>query len=147
VSYCNIPSFSSPLRVNLFDPCTSNWPEKTKLRLVQEGGWNMKTIKTLMVMILGLSLLLAAGTAFADGKQRHGGYYDRAYHREKNVYVDRHAYRYPAAPRYAWGYYPAYPYRVYARPVYREYCAPYAPPYAYAPVYAPGWGFAFSFGW
>lgn len=109
----------------------------------------MKTLRTLMVMMIGLSLVLAANTAFADGKQRNSGYYSGAYHQDKNVYVDRHAYRYPVAPRYAWGYYPAYPYRVYAPPVYRAYCAPYAATYAYAPapVYRPGWGFAISFGW
>jgi len=106
----------------------------------------MKTLRILMVMIIGLSLLLAASTAFADGKYRHGGPSYGAYHHGKNVYVDRHAYRYPVAPRYARGYYPAYP-RVYARPVYREYYAPYAAPYAYAPAYRPGWGFGFSFGW
>jgi len=106
----------------------------------------MKTLRILMVMIIGLSLLLAASTAFADGKYRHGGPSYGAYHHGKSVYVDRHAYRYPVAPRYARGYYPAYP-RVYARPVYREYYAPYAAPYAYAPAYRPGWGFGFSFGW
>jgi hypothetical protein len=138
--------FTISLRVNLSDPCTSNWAEKAKFNRVQEGGWNMKTLKTLMVVMIGLSLLLAASTAFADGKYRHGGYSYGAYHHGKNVYVDRHAYRYPVAPRYAWGYYPAYP-RVYARPVYREYCAPYVPAYAPAPVYGPGWSFGFSFGW
>jgi hypothetical protein len=79
----------------------------------------MKTMKTLMVVLIGLSLVLAAGTALADGKYRHGGYSNGAYHHGKNLYVDRHAYRYPVTPRYAWGYDPAYP-RVYARPVYRE---------------------------
>jgi hypothetical protein len=98
-----------------------------------------------MVVLIGLSLLLAAGTAFADGKYRHSGYSYGAYPHGKSVYMDRHAYGYPVAPRYAWG--PAYPYRVYARPVCREYCAPYAPPYAYAPVYGPSWSFGFSFGW
>jgi len=107
----------------------------------------MKTLKTLMLVIIGLSLLLAASTAFADGKYRHGGYSYKAYHHGKNVYVDRHAYRYPVAPHYRWGYYPAYPHRVYAPPVYRNYYAPYAPPYVYAPAYRPGWGFGFSFGW
>jgi hypothetical protein len=137
--------FTFFLRVNFSDPCASNWAEKTNWRHVQEGGWNMKTIKTLIVVLIGLSLLLAAGTAFADGKYRNSGYSYGAYPHGKNVYMDRHAYRYPVAPRYAWG--PAYPYRVYARPVYREYCAPYAPPYAYAPVYGPSWSFGFSFGW
>ena len=107
----------------------------------------MKTMKTLMILLIGLCLVLAASTAFADGKYRHGGPSYGAYHYEKPVNVNRHVYRYPFAPRYAWGHYPAYPYRVYDRPVYREYCAPYAPPYAYAPVYRPGWSFAFSFGW
>jgi hypothetical protein len=117
----------------------------------------MKTLKTLMVMLIGLSLLLAAGTVFADGEQRHGGYYygdhsqskaySGAYHHGKQVYVNRQVYRQPVAPRYAWGHYPGYPYRVYDRRVYREYCAPYAAPYAYAPVYRPGWSFGFSFGW
>lgn len=107
----------------------------------------MKAMKSLIVMIVGLSLVLAAGTAFADGKYRHGGYNYGAYHHGKNVYVDRHAYRVPVAPRYARGYYPAYPYRVYAPPVYRGYWAPYAAPYAYAPAYRPGWGFGISFGW
>ena len=107
----------------------------------------MRTIKTLMVMLIGLSLLLAASTVFADGKQRNGGYSYGAYHHAKNVYVDRHVYRYPVAPRYAWGHYPAYPYRVYDRRVYREYCAPYGPAYTYAPVYRPGWSFGISFGW
>ena len=117
----------------------------------------MKTMKTLMVILIGLSLLLAAGTVFADGKQRHGGYYygdqsrsktyPGAYHHEKQVYVDRHAYRYPVAPRYAWGHYPGYPYRVYDRRVYREYCVPYEPAYTYGHVYRPGWSFGISFGW
>ena len=107
----------------------------------------MRTIKTLMVMLIGLSLLLAANTAFADGKYRHGGYSYKAYPHGNNVYVERHAFRYPITPRYAWGYYPAYPYRVYAPPVYREYCGPYAAPYSYAPVYRPGWSVGFSFGW
>jgi hypothetical protein len=117
----------------------------------------MKTTKTLMVILIGLPLILASNTAFAGGKLRHGGYssgdhsrskvYSGAYHHGKNVYVERHAYRYPVAPRYAWGHYPGYPYGVYHRPVYPEYCAPYAPPYAYAPVYGPGWSFGFSFGW
>jgi hypothetical protein len=140
--------FTISLRVNLSDPYTSKWAEKAEFNRVQEGGWNMKTLKTLMVVMIGLSLLLAASTAFADGKYRHGGYSYGAYHHGKNVYVDRHAYRYPVAPRYAWGYYPAYP-RVYARPVYRGYCAPYAPAYSYAPapVYGPRWSFGFSFGW
>jgi len=137
----------TPLRVNLSDFCTSNWAEKAKFNRVQEGGWNMKISKTLMVVMIGLSLLLAASAAFADGEYRHGGYSYKAYHHGKNVYVDRHAYRYPVAPRHAWGYYPAYPYRAYARPVYREYCAPYAATYGYAPVYRPGWSFGFSFGW
>jgi hypothetical protein len=108
----------------------------------------MKVMKSLIAMLVGLSLLLAANTAFADGKYRHHGHSYGAYHHQKNVYVDRHAYRYPVAPRYAWGYYPAYP-RVHAAPVYRGYCGPYAPPYAYAPgpVYAPGWSVGFSFGW
>src|SRR5512137_1627974 len=108
----------------------------------------MRTIKTLMVMLIGLSLLLAASTVFADGKQRNGGYSYGAYHHGKNVYVDRHVYGYAVAPRYAWGYYPAYP-RVYAAPVYRGYCAPYPAPYAYAPapVYGPSVSFGFSFGW
>lgn len=141
--------FTISLRVNLSDPCTSNWAEKAKFNRVQEGGWIMKTLKNLMVVIIGLSLLLAASTAFADGKYRHGGYSYGAYHHGTNVYVDRHAYRYPVAPRYAWGHYPAYPYRVYAPPVYRGYCAPYAPAYSYAPapVYGPRWSFGFSFGW
>ena len=107
----------------------------------------MKTLKTLMVVMIGLSLLLAANTALADGKYRHGAHSYGVYHHGKNVYVDRHVYRYPVAPRSAWGYYPTYPYRVYAPPVYREYCAPYAAPYAYAPAYRPGWSFGFSFGW
>jgi hypothetical protein len=109
----------------------------------------MKASKTLMVVMIGLSLLLAANTAFADGKYRHGGYSYGAYQHGRNVYVDRHAYGYAVAPRYARGYYPAYPYRVYAAPVYRGYCAPYSVPYAYAPapVYRPGWGFGISFGW
>ncbi|RPJ19869.1 MAG: hypothetical protein EHM26_06520 [Desulfobacteraceae bacterium] len=107
----------------------------------------MKTLKTLMLVIIGLSLLLAASTAFAGGKYRHGGHSYGAYYHGKHVYVDRHAYRYPVAPHYRWGYYPAYPHRVYAPPVYRNYYAPYAPPYVYAPAYRPGWGFGFSFGW
>jgi hypothetical protein len=107
----------------------------------------MKTLKTLMVMIIGLFLILAAGTAFADGKHRQGAYSYGAYHPGKNVYVDRHVYRYPVAPRYARGSYQAYPYRVYAPPVYREYCAPYAPAYTYGHVYRPGWSIGFSFGW
>jgi hypothetical protein len=107
----------------------------------------MKTLRTLMVMMIGLSLLLAASTAFAGGKPRHGGYSHGAYPHGKTVYVDRNAYRYPVAPRDAWGYYPAYPHRVYDRRVYREYCVPYAPAYTYTPVYRPGWSFGFSFGW
>ena len=107
----------------------------------------MKTMKTLIILIIGLSLVLAAGTAFAGGKYRQGGHSYEAYHHGKNVYVDRYVHRYPVAPRHARGYYPAYPYRVYAPPVYREYCAPYAPTYGYAPVYRPGWSVGFSFGW
>ncbi len=107
----------------------------------------MKTTKTLMVILTGLSLILAANTAFAGGESRRGGHAYGAYHHGKNVNVNRHVYRYPVAPRHAWGYYPAYPYRVYAPFVYREYCAPCAPPYAYAPAYRPGWSFGFSFGW
>lgn len=109
----------------------------------------MKVMKALIVMLVGLSLLLAANTAFAGGKYRHGGYSYKAYHPGKSVYVDRHAYGYAVAPRYARGYYPAYPYRVYAPPVYPGYGAPYPPPYAYAPApaYGPGWSFGFSFGW
>jgi hypothetical protein len=109
----------------------------------------MKTLRTLIVMMVGLSLLLAANTVLADGKYRHGGYSYGTYQHGRNVYVDRHAYGYAVAPRYAWGYYPAYPYRVYAPPVYRGYCAPYSVPYAYAPapVYGPGWSFGISFGW
>ncbi len=107
----------------------------------------MKTLRALMVMMIGLSMLLAASTAFADGKHRHGGYSYGASHHGKTVYVDRYAYRYPVAPRYAWGHRPDYPHRVYDRRVYREYSVPYAPPCAYAPVYRPGWSFGFSFGW
>jgi len=107
----------------------------------------MKTLKILMVMIIGLSLLLAAGTAFAGGQHRLGGCSSGAYSHVKNVYVDRHVQRYPVAPRYSWGYDPAPPPRVYARPVYRGYCPPYAPACTYGHVYRPGWGFGFSFGW
>lgn len=107
----------------------------------------MKTLRTLMVVMIGLSLLLAANTAFAEGKYRHGGYSYGAYPHGKTLHADRHACRHPAAPRYAWGYSPASPYRVYASPVYREYGVPCAPPVAYAPVYGPRWGFGFSFGW
>ena len=107
----------------------------------------MKTMKTLIILIIGLSLLLTAGSAFAGGKYRHGGPSYGAYHHGKTVYADPYVHRYPVAPRHAWGYYPAYPYRVYSPPVYREYCAPYAPTYGYAPVYRPGWSVGFSFGW
>jgi hypothetical protein len=107
----------------------------------------VKTLKILMVVMIGLSLFLPASSAFADGKYRHGGTSYGAYHHGKNVYVDRHVYRAPVAPRYAWGYRPVYPHRVYDRPAYREYCAPYAAPYAYAPAYRPAWSFGFSFGW
>jgi len=107
----------------------------------------MKTMKIVMVIFIGLSLILAANTAFAGGKSRHSGYSYGAYHHGKQVYVNSHVYRYPAAPRYARGYYPAYSYRVYAPPVYREYCAPYAPAYTYGYAYRPGWSFGFSFGW
>jgi hypothetical protein len=106
----------------------------------------MKTLKVLMAVMIGVSLILTASSVFADGKYRHGGHAYGAYHHGKHVYVDRHVQRYAVGPRYAWGYYPAYP-RVYAPPVYREYCAPYATPYAYAPVYRPGWSVGFSFGW
>ncbi|MCU0596622.1 MAG: hypothetical protein MUC98_14330 [Desulfobacterota bacterium] len=106
----------------------------------------MKALKTMMVVMIGLSLVLAASTALADGKYRRGGSSYGAYAHGKSVYVDRHVRGYAVAPRYAWGYYPAYP-RVYAPPVYRGYCAPYAVPYAYAPAYRPGWSFGFSFGW
>jgi hypothetical protein len=115
--------------------------------LAQEGGRKMKALKTLMVVMIGLSLVLVASTALADGKYRHGGYNYGTYPHGKNVYVDRRVYRYPVVPRYGWGYGPAYPYRVYAPPVYRGYYAPYAVPYAYAPAYRPGWSFGFSFGW
>ena len=107
----------------------------------------MKTFKALMVAMIGLSLILAASTALADGKYRRGGPSYQAYHHGKNVYVERHAYGHAVAPRYARGYRPVYPSRVYAPPVYREYCAPYAAPYVYAPAYRPGWSFGFSFGW
>ncbi len=107
----------------------------------------MKAMRTLIVVMIGLSLLLAANTAFADGKYRHRGHSYKAYYHPKQVHVERHVYRYSVAPRYGWGYGPAYPYRVYAPPVYRGYCAPYAATYGYAPVYRPGWGFGFSFGW
>lgn len=107
----------------------------------------MKTLKILMVMIVGLSLVLAASSAFAGGKYRHGGPSYGAYHHGKIVHVERHVYRHPVAPRHAWGYYPAPPPRVYARPVYRGYCAPYAPAYTYGHAYRPGWSVGFSFGW
>jgi len=107
----------------------------------------MKVLRTLMVVMTGLSLVLAASTAFADGKYRHGGPSSGAYPYGKHVYVERHAYPVPVAPRYAWGYRPAYPYRVHVPPVHREYCGPYPAPYAYAPAYRPGWSFGFSFGW
>ena len=112
----------------------------------------MKTLRTVMVVMIGLSLLLAASTAFAGGRYSPGGRDYRAYHHGKSVYADRHVRGYAVAPRHAWGYYPAYPYRAYAPPVYRGYYAPYAAPYApyaYAPgpVYGPGWSFGFSFGW
>jgi hypothetical protein len=106
----------------------------------------MKTLKALIVIMIGLSVVLAAGTAFADGKYRYAGHSYTAYPHGKHVYVERHVHRYAVAPRYAWGYYPAYP-RVYARPVYREYCAPYASPPVYTPAYRPGWSFGFSLGW
>jgi hypothetical protein len=107
----------------------------------------MKAMKSLIVMLVGLSLLLAANTALANGKYRHGGYNYGTYHHGQNVYVGRHVYRNPVVPRHGWGYGPAYPYRVYAPPVYRGYYAPYAVPDAYAPVYGPRWSFGLSFGW
>ena len=107
----------------------------------------MKNLKILMVLMIGLSLFLAASTAFAGGKPRHGDYSHKAYPHGKTVYVDRHVYRYSVAPGCAWGYPPAYPYRVYAPPVHRQSCAPYAPAYPYGYAYRPGWSFGFSFGW
>jgi hypothetical protein len=108
----------------------------------------MKAMKSLIVMLIGFSLLLAASSAFAGSRYSNGGHYYGAYHHGKSVYVDRHVRGYAVAPRYGWGYYPAYP-RVYAAPVYRGYCAPYPAPYAYAPApfYGPTWSFGFSFGW
>ena len=45
----------------------------------------MKTLKILLAMILGLSLLLAASTALAGGKCGRGGLSYGAYHHEQNV--------------------------------------------------------------
>ena len=107
----------------------------------------MKAVKSFVLILAGLSLLLAAGNAFAEGKVRHGGSPYGDHPRGRTLHGDRHACRHPAAPRYVWGYAPASPYRVYAPPVYRKSGAPCAPPVVYAPVYGPRWGFGFSFGW
>lgn len=107
----------------------------------------MKTLKILLVMTIGLSLVLAASSAIAGGKDRRGGPSYGAYPHRNHVYVERHVHKYSLAPHCSWGYFPAPPPRVYAAPVYRGYCAPYPPPYTYGRVYRPGWSFAFSFGW
>jgi len=106
----------------------------------------MKTMKTLIILIIGLSLVLAAGTAFGRRQISPRRPFLRSVSSRETAYADSLCAQVSGCPSHAWGY--TRPTTGSMHPLfYREYCAPYAPTYGYAPVYRPGWSVGFSFGW